>query len=77
MICTDRKSWHFSSSLAMPLQLYPLRVQSMPIIHASRNFQGKFDHTELEEEGGHRVRENRNGRVLLFSGRRDKQGREI
>lgn len=65
MIYTERKSWHVSSSLAMSLQVHPLRVQSMPIIHDSRNFQGKFDHTELKEEGGHRVRENRNGRVLL------------
>lgn len=74
MTCRERKSWHFSSSLAMSLQLYPLRVQSMAISHDSRNFQGKPDHAELKEEGGHRIRENKNGRVLLFSRRRDMQG---
>ena len=50
----------FPLSLALPLQLYLLRVQSMLIIHCSRNLKSKSDHTGLKEEGSHRVRENRN-----------------
>lgn len=53
------------------------RVQSMPIIHCSRNLQSISDHRGLKDEGSHRVTENRNGGVLLFRGRRNKKGWDI